>query len=86
VIQSAEGIIPPGDGRIVGERVIALPIWKGRSKSRGNKASRSPGSSKNEWCQTDPMKRFFACHPKAYKHPQYHKWHDAFKKANTGAK
>lgn len=55
-------------------------------RRRMGKTSRTPGKSKNENCQTDPVKKFFATSPKAHKHPQYDVWHAEFKRINSGSK
>lgn len=69
---------------LVGERVKAIPPHRCAQRMRGGRASRTPGKTKGGNCTTDPIKKFFACSPKAYKHPQYNVWNDKFRKANTG--
>lgn len=64
----------------------AAPVWKGKQKTRGNKASRTPGKLKGKNCKTDPIKKFFASNSKAYRHPDYGVWHEEFKRMNSGAR
>jgi hypothetical protein len=54
-------------------------LW--RKKNRSN-PSHTPGSSKGEMCQTDPIKKFFASNPKAYKHKDYDVWDAKFRSYN----
>lgn len=58
------------------------PQWKRNIIRKRGKGSQTPGKSKNEWCQKDPIKTFFATNTKAYKHPHYVEWHEKFKRAN----
>lgn len=54
--------------------------------ARRGKGSMTPGNKKGENCQTDPIKRFFACSPKAQYHPQYEVWNKKFRDMNNGSK
>lgn len=53
--------------------------WQGWRRKNRSQPSHSPGKDKGERCTTSPMKKFFACSPKAYKHKQYMEWHNKFK-------
>jgi len=55
-----------------------------RSRQRTKKSSQTPGKTKGDTCQTNPIKKFFASSPKAYKHLDYDRWHEKFKKAAIG--
>ena len=79
-VSYAPGILPAGDNRCTGEVVKIIQTWKCRIKTRPNKGISTPGRTKGENCQTNPIKKFFACNPKAIHHPAYDKWHNNFKK------
>lgn len=68
------------------ERVVARPVRNSKKISRRGKGSQTPGKTKGERCMTGKMKKYMACSPKAYKHSQYEKWHEMFKKMNLGGK
>lgn len=65
-------------------KIVQTPQFRRKRIRQQGKASRTPGKLKNESCQTNPIKRFFACSTKAYKHPQYEVWHEEFKRMNIG--
>jgi len=62
------------------------PMYRRNQIQKKGKASRTPGKTKGENCQTDPTKKFFASNPKAFRHAQYSTWHAEFKRMNMGAK
>lgn len=59
----------------VGNMKSGWKLW--RRKNRRN-PSQTSGKSKNERCHNEPVKRYFATNPKAYKHRQYDQWQDTF--------
>jgi hypothetical protein len=67
-------------------KMAQSPRWRRNIILKRGKASRTPGKLKGDHCQTNPVKRFFASSPKAYKHKDYEKWHDEFKRLNLGGK
>lgn len=68
------------------ERVVPRPVRNSKKIARRGKGSQTPGKTKGERCMTSKTKRYMACHVKAFRHPQYEKWHLMFIKMNTGAK
>lgn len=56
------------------ESVTPKAPWKSRILGHKAKSSQTPGKTKGPTCQTDSMKKFFLCHPHAWKHPQYGEW------------
>jgi hypothetical protein len=86
LITYAPGILPRGFKGCVAEVFIPIPVHKGKQRTQGSRASRTPGKTKGEHCTSKGLKKFFACHPKAYLHPQYNEWLDYFKQMNSGSK
>jgi len=70
----------------VGERVFANAAYQCYQRNHRGRRMSTPGSSKNEWCQTNPQKKFFACNVKARYHPMYSVWHKKFVDINMGRK
>jgi hypothetical protein len=48
--------------------------WKMKIKRQGIKASRTPGKTKSETCQTSPLKSTLAKRGRGWKHPLYGQW------------
>lgn len=67
-------------------QIMVAPQFRRRQIARLNKASRTPGKMKGDHCQTNRVKKFFACNTKAYKHKDYQSWHEEFKRLNLGGK
>lgn len=67
---------------MTGECVVTIPT-RNTKKLKAHKGSQTPGKLKGERCMTGKMKKFFACAPHAWKHPQYGVWHQKFKDMNN---
>lgn len=81
----APGILPENFIGVVAERMRQPPeTYKYRQKTKGNRGNQTPGKTKGEFCQTNPIKKFFACNPHAVRHPAYGEWHEYFKKVVMG--
>jgi hypothetical protein len=50
--------------------------WRANIIKKRGKQSQTPGKSKGDRCMTGKMKKYFFCHPHAFRHPQYQVWHD----------
>jgi hypothetical protein len=71
---------------ICGEKITPRMPWNTRKIEKGKRRSETPGKTKGPTCQTDPMKKFFFCHPHAYMHPQYGEWCQIARNMNGGKK
>jgi hypothetical protein len=56
--------------------------WKSRIRAKRARGKSERAGNNKPTCQTNPLKKFFFCNPKAYKHPQYNVWHRKAKKMN----
>lgn len=54
--------------------------WKSRKNRKGKFANGGNTQKKGKNCQTDELKKFFFCNPKAYKHRDYEKYHERAKR------
>lgn len=63
---------------------MKLSILGGVKNPKEHKASRTPGKSKGENCQTSPRKKFYLTHPHAHRlDPDgYAEWHRKAKEMN----
>ncbi len=50
--------------------------WKSRQKRKAKFANAGNTQKKGKNCQTDEQKKYFFTHPHAFRHRDYHKWHE----------
>lgn len=65
---------------------MTMGTWKTRKHRQGKNASRTAGKDKGAKCRTNPIKKFYACHPHACRlNPkQYSQWHAKFVASDLG--
>jgi hypothetical protein len=56
--------------------------WKSRITRKMKFAGGGNTQKKGANCQTNPIKKFFFCNPKARNHPDYPRWHAKAKGIN----
>lgn len=58
-------------------------LWRSRKRRKASKGkSEKVGQSQKPGCKTGPLKKFFFCNTKAWRHPQYNVWHEKAKIMN----